>query len=76
MENKQGEDKGVMVIWPISLAVSFLLNSASSHASHQLAYIPDLPLRLRPSPLQLAAAIPAGSLIGALAAPLVTSLGG
>ena len=75
VQNKQGEDKGVMVIWPISLAVSFLPNSASPLASHQLAYIPDLPSQLQPSPPQPAAAVPAGSLIAAFAASPVTSLG-
>ena len=75
MQNKQGEDKGVLVIWPISLAVSFLPTSASPHASHQLSHVPELPSQLQPSPPPPAAAVPASSLTAAFAPSPVTSLG-
>ena len=75
MQNRQGEDKGVTVIWPISLALSFLPTSASPHASHHLAHVPDLPSQLQPSPPPPAAAVPACSLSAAFAASPITSLG-
>ncbi|KAI0301935.1 mediator complex subunit 13 C-terminal-domain-containing protein [Multifurca ochricompacta] len=50
VQNKQGEDKGLTVIWPISLALSFLPSSSSPHASRQLSHVPDLPSQLQPSP--------------------------
>ena len=58
VQNKQGEDKGLTVIWPIALALSFLPSSASPHASHQLSHIPDLPSQLQPSPPPPTAAVP------------------
>jgi mediator of RNA polymerase II transcription subunit 13, fungi type len=64
-----------MVIWPISLAVSFLPSSASPHASHHLAHVPDLPSQLQPSPPPPAPAVPATSLTAAFAPSPITSLG-
>ena len=75
VQNKQGEDKGVAVIWPISLALSFLPSSVSPHASHYLAQVPDLPSQLQPSPPPPAAAVPASSLTAAFAASPITSHG-
>jgi len=75
VQNKQGEDKGVLVIWPISLAVSFLPTSASPHASHHLSHVPELPSQLQPSPPPPPAAVPASSLTAAFAPSPVTSLG-
>ncbi|KAH9978217.1 hypothetical protein BGW80DRAFT_800006 [Lactifluus volemus] len=76
VHNKQGEDKGVMVIWPISLALSFLPSSASSHASRQLPHLPDLPSQLQSSPLPPAAPVPTiGTLTTTIAASPITSLG-
>ena len=75
VQNKQGEDKGVMVIWPISLAVSFLPTSASPHASHHLAHVPELPSQLQPSPPPPAATVPTSSLTAVFAPSPVTSLG-
>ena len=71
MQNKQGEDKGIAIIWPISLALSFL--PTSPHASHHLSYVPDLPSQLQPSPPPPAAAVPASSLTAAFAASPITS---
>ena len=75
VQNKQGEDKGVAVIWPISLALSFLPSSASPHASHHLAQVPDLPSQLQPSPPPPAATVSASSLTAAFASSPITSLG-
>ena len=71
VQNKQGEDKGIAIIWPISLALSFL--PTSPHASHHLAYVPDLPSQLQPSPPPPIAAVPACSLTAAFAASPITS---
>jgi mediator of RNA polymerase II transcription subunit 13 len=58
VENKQGEDKGMFIIYPSSLCLSFT-PSPSSHisaASRQpLSYIPELPAPLQPSPHVLSA---------------------
>ncbi|KII96070.1 hypothetical protein PLICRDRAFT_97961 [Plicaturopsis crispa FD-325 SS-3] len=50
VQNKQGEDKGVTVVWPARLAVSYLPSSPSQHANKPLSYIPELPTQLQPSP--------------------------
>ena len=71
MQNKQGEDKGTAIIWPISLALSFL--PTSPHASRHLPHVPDLPSQLQPSPPPPAATVPASSLTAAFAASPVTS---
>ena len=75
VQNKQGEDKGVAVIWPISLALAFLPTSSSPHASHHLTHVPDLPSQLQPSPPPPAATVPTSSLTAAFAASPITSLG-
>ncbi|KAJ7750136.1 mediator complex subunit 13 C-terminal-domain-containing protein [Mycena maculata] len=63
VENKQGEDKGITIIYPTSLCLSFVpsVTSATSCAAgrrESLAYIPELPPQLQPSP-QVTAATPA-----------------
>ena len=50
IENKQGEDKGITVIWPARLCLSFLPSSTSTHARTPLPYLPQLPSQLQPSP--------------------------
>ncbi|KAH9986774.1 hypothetical protein BJV77DRAFT_1027850 [Russula vinacea] len=62
------DDKGVAVIWPISLALAFLPTSSSPHASHHLTH-------LQPSPPPPAATVPTSSLTAAFAASPITSLG-
>ncbi|KAJ7252420.1 mediator complex subunit 13 C-terminal-domain-containing protein [Mycena haematopus] len=63
VENKQGEDKGITIIYPASLCVSFAPCAASAPSCaggrrEPLAYIPELPAQLQPSP-QVSAAVPA-----------------
>jgi mediator of RNA polymerase II transcription subunit 13 len=50
VENKQGEHKGVTVIWPTSLCLSVLPSSTSSHARPPLSHLPALPTQLQFSP--------------------------
>ncbi len=47
VENKQGEDKGLTIIYPTKLCLSYLPFSSSRV---YLDYIPDLPAPLQPSP--------------------------
>ncbi|TFK56293.1 hypothetical protein OE88DRAFT_1652968 [Heliocybe sulcata] len=48
VQNKQGEDKGITVIWPARLALAFHPSAISSRQS--LSYLPELPTELQPSP--------------------------
>ncbi|KAJ3507555.1 hypothetical protein NLJ89_g6229 [Agrocybe chaxingu] len=57
VENKQGEDKGLTVIYPSRLCLSYAPYSSSRP---QLEHIPELPAPLQPSP-QAAPAIPPGN---------------
>ena len=50
VQNKQGEDKGMVIIWPLQLCLSFTVSSQSAHARRPLPYLPDLPPQLQPSP--------------------------
>lgn len=76
VQNRQGEDKGLTVIWPIALSLSFLPSSASPHASHQLSHVPDLPSQLQPSPPPPAATVPVtDTLAAAFASSPITPLG-
>ncbi|KAF7362482.1 Mediator of RNA polymerase II transcription subunit 13 [Mycena venus] len=66
VENKQGEDKGITIIYPASLCISFVPCSTSTPSCapgrrEPLAYIPELPAQLQPSP-QMTAAVPPTSL--------------
>lgn len=47
VENKQGEDKGMFIIYPSSLCLSSIPSSSSRQP---LSYIPELPTPLQPSP--------------------------
>lgn len=50
VQNKQGEDKGIAIIWPFQLCLAFTASSQSGHARRPLPYLPDLPPQLQPSP--------------------------
>lgn len=50
VQNKQGEDKGMAIIWPLQLSLAFTASSQSAHARRPLSYLPDLPTQLQPSP--------------------------
>ncbi|PFH50555.1 hypothetical protein AMATHDRAFT_192998 [Amanita thiersii Skay4041] len=59
VENKQGANKGLLVIYPTALCLSFVPSMANPrHPSEQLL---DLPIPLQPSP-QVQPAIPSGTL--------------
>jgi mediator of RNA polymerase II transcription subunit 13 len=76
VQNRQGEDKGLAVIWPIALSLSYLPSSASLHASHQLSHVPDLPSQLQPSPPPPIATVPViDALTTAFASSPITPLG-
>ncbi|KAJ7744697.1 mediator complex subunit 13 C-terminal-domain-containing protein [Mycena metata] len=65
VENKQGEDKGITIIYPASLCVSFVPCASSSSwcpagRREPLAYIPELAPQLQPSP-QVTAAVPSST---------------
>ena len=76
VQNRQGEDKGLTVIWPITLSLSFLPSSASPHASHQLSHVPDLPSQLQPSPPPPTATVSVtDSLAAAFASSPISPLG-
>lgn len=48
VQNKQGEDKGMNVIWPSSLCLSYYPSSSDNR--QPLVYVPSLPAQLQPSP--------------------------
>ena len=50
VQNTQGEDKGIAIIWPLQLCLAFTPSSQSAHARRPLPYLPDLPPQLQPSP--------------------------
>ena len=50
VQNKQGEDKGIAIIWPLQLCLTFTASSQSPHARRPLPFLPDLPPQLQPSP--------------------------
>lgn len=58
VQNKQGEDKGMAVIWPATLCASYHASSPSAHARTSLPFIPELPAQLQASPPPPAAAVP------------------
>ncbi|KAH9853381.1 mediator complex subunit 13 C-terminal-domain-containing protein [Lenzites betulinus] len=58
VQNKQGEDKGMPIVWPASLCVSYHASSPSPHARTPLPYIPELPSQLQSSPPPPMSAIP------------------
>ncbi|KAF7289220.1 Mediator of RNA polymerase II transcription subunit 13 [Mycena indigotica] len=63
VENKQGEEKGITIIYPSSLCLGFAPGAPSlccSGRRESLSYIPDLPPQLQPSP-QITSATPASA---------------
>lgn len=50
VQNKQGEDKGMPIIWPLRLCLSYHPSSPSPHARTPLLYNPELPAQLQASP--------------------------
>ncbi|KAH9928968.1 uncharacterized protein B0H18DRAFT_1117777 [Fomitopsis serialis] len=59
VQNKQGEDKGMPIIWPVRLCLSYHPTSPSLHARTPLPYIPELPNQLQASPPPPVPAVPA-----------------
>ncbi|OCH87684.1 hypothetical protein OBBRIDRAFT_735799 [Obba rivulosa] len=58
VQNKQGEDKGIPLIWPARLCAAYHPTSSSPHARASLSYIPELPSQLQASPPPPAPAVP------------------
>ena len=50
VQNKQGEDKGMPIVWPLRLCLSYHPTSPSPHSRTPLSYIPELPAQLQASP--------------------------
>lgn len=79
VQNKQGEDKGIAIIWPLQLCLSFTPASQSAHARRPLPYLPDLPPQLQPSPSpppSVALALSSSGEFSSLAVPTASILGG
>lgn len=55
VQNKQGEEKGLPVIWPLALSA---VPEGTSQARHKLAHLPDLPAQLLASPPAIPAQAP------------------
>lgn len=63
VENKKGEDKGIIIIYPAALCLAFISSSPFPYPSPSrppLTYIPELPAPLQPSP-QVPPAVPASN---------------
>lgn len=76
VENKQGEDKGIVVIYPVSLCLTFLPSSPILYRStscQPLNYIPELPAPLQPSP-QVPSALPTSAAINTATSAISKSL--
>ncbi|EMD41184.1 hypothetical protein CERSUDRAFT_111735 [Gelatoporia subvermispora B] len=58
VQNKQGEEKGIPLIWPARLCITYHPASPSPHARNSLSYIPELSAQLQASPPPPAPAIP------------------
>lgn len=58
VQSKQGEDKGLPVIWPASLCLSYTPHAPSLHARSSLRRLPDLPSQLQASPPPPASCVP------------------
>ncbi|KAH9921543.1 uncharacterized protein BXZ73DRAFT_91803 [Epithele typhae] len=69
VQNKQGEDKGMPVIWPATLCVSYHPNSPAVHARASLPYIPQLPTQLQASPPPPVPPVPQSLPLGIPATP-------
>lgn len=67
VQNKQGEEKGIPLIWPLRLCLSYHRTSPSTHARSPLKYIPELAAQLQASPpppaptMSFSGALPASS---------------
>ncbi|KAH9950139.1 mediator complex subunit 13 C-terminal-domain-containing protein [Amylocystis lapponica] len=59
VQNKQGEDKGIPIIWPVGLCLAYHPGSPSSHSRTPLQHIPDLPSQLQASPPSAPPTLPA-----------------
>ncbi|KAI0706930.1 mediator complex subunit 13 C-terminal-domain-containing protein [Cerioporus squamosus] len=69
VQNKRGEDKGMPIIWPANLCVSYHTSSPSAHARSSLPYIPELPAQLQASPPPPTATIPTSLSFASAASP-------
>lgn len=58
VQNKQGEDKGLPIIWPSALCLSYFPGTPSAHARATLKCIPELPSQLQASPPAPASFVP------------------
>ncbi|CDO74204.1 hypothetical protein BN946_scf185043.g256 [Trametes cinnabarina] len=58
VQNKQGEDKGMSIVWPTTLCITYHSSSPSAHARSPLTYLPELPPQLQASPPPPASAVP------------------
>ena len=58
VQSKAGEDKGLPIIWPASLCLSYTPHAPSLHARSTLRRLPDLPSQLQASPPPPAAYVP------------------
>lgn len=81
VQNKQGEDKGIAIIWPLQLCLAFTPSSQSARARRPLPYLPDLPPQLQPSPPpppppSVALALSSSGETGSLVVPTPSILGG
>ncbi|KAF8841314.1 hypothetical protein BDN67DRAFT_1002426 [Paxillus ammoniavirescens] len=76
VQNKQGEDKGMVIIWPSRLCLLFTASSQSAHARRSLPHLPDLPSQLQPSPPLIPVAISSSEDGNALSAPTTSVLTG
>ncbi|KAI8984928.1 mediator complex subunit 13 C-terminal-domain-containing protein [Trametes punicea] len=74
VQNKQGEDKGMPIVWPASLCISYHAGSPSAHARTPLSYIPELPAQLQSSPPAPASAVPTAISFAAAAASSAVSV--
>ncbi|CCM01039.1 uncharacterized protein FIBRA_03087 [Fibroporia radiculosa] len=58
VQNKQGEDKGMPIIWPVRLCLSYHPSSPAPHARTSLPWNPELPTQLQASPPPPPPAVP------------------
>ena len=58
VQNKQGEGKGMPIVWPLRLCLSYHSTSPSPHSRTPLEYIPELPAQLQASPPPPISAVP------------------
>jgi mediator of RNA polymerase II transcription subunit 13, fungi type len=69
VENKQGEDKGITIIYPTSLCLSYI---PFSTPRMPLDYIPELPAPLQPSP-QVPIGVPSASAVTQSGSPPIAN---